>query len=459
MPDTPLPDKSLPAQSQKAQTRAAKLHRRAGLPALLPPGLLPDALEELHATIEELRVAEEEMRTQNEEILATRLVVEAERHRYRDLFEFAPDGILVTTLDGEILEANRASAALLGITPRFLKKRLLATLAAPESLPEFSARLSAPAPQALEWRLRLRRRPAGTFQAAVSVSPVAVPPGAAPALRWQVRDITAQVQAQAEAQAALREAEVRQECLAESLERVLLPATPLAAFPTLAVAVRRAAGASKAESGGGFLDMFSLPDGAVALTVGSVSGGGNTAAALTAEVKYALRVFLREAHRPASALARLNEFLCEAVRLGDFPAGRSAAASAAVLDTYTGETLFAGGGGAPLLVLRADGTAKTAHADGPRLGVQPGTVYEEQCPRLGPGDTLLLTDIIRVASPSGEPPGTARLAEIAAAALSGTVDEAADNVLAQVRAWTGGSPPDDASLLLARRAPKSAADA
>ena len=106
-----------------------------------PRGLLPQAMEELQLSVEELRVAEEEMRVQNEELSRSRLRLEAERQRYQDLFEFAPDGYLVTDLEGVILEANRAAARLLNISPRFLRKRGLGTLIASHDLSEFQTRL------------------------------------------------------------------------------------------------------------------------------------------------------------------------------------------------------------------------------------------------------------------------------------------------------------------------------
>ncbi|HBY80229.1 MAG TPA: PAS domain-containing sensor histidine kinase, partial [Cyanobacteria bacterium UBA11148] len=50
---------------------------------------------------------EEEVRLQNEELIVARQAIEAERQRYRELFEFAPDGYLVTDIYGLIQEANR----------------------------------------------------------------------------------------------------------------------------------------------------------------------------------------------------------------------------------------------------------------------------------------------------------------------------------------------------------------
>ena len=69
-------------------------------------------LNEFSTIAEELHVAGEEIRQQNEELLATRKDLETERHRYADLFEFAPDGYFVLTPQGVIQEANRAGDGL-----------------------------------------------------------------------------------------------------------------------------------------------------------------------------------------------------------------------------------------------------------------------------------------------------------------------------------------------------------
>src|SRR5262245_22758794 len=82
--------------------------------------LLAEVATELQVSLEELRVAEEELRQQNDELIIAQQTIEAERQRYRDLFEFAPDGYLVTNATGTVKEANRATAILLGVSQRAL---------------------------------------------------------------------------------------------------------------------------------------------------------------------------------------------------------------------------------------------------------------------------------------------------------------------------------------------------
>jgi len=82
--------------------------------------LLAEAMESLQTSFEELCVAEEEMCIQNEELIAVNQKLHAEHRRYLELFDLAPDGYLVTDLDGTIQEANLAAATLLNIHREFL---------------------------------------------------------------------------------------------------------------------------------------------------------------------------------------------------------------------------------------------------------------------------------------------------------------------------------------------------
>ncbi|NJL21150.1 MAG: PAS domain-containing protein [Leptolyngbyaceae cyanobacterium SM1_3_5] len=76
---------------------------------------LQEAYEELAASNEDLQVAEEELREQNEELAIAHQTAAGEQQRYQNLFNFAPDGYIVTDMSGMVQEANQAIAALLHV--------------------------------------------------------------------------------------------------------------------------------------------------------------------------------------------------------------------------------------------------------------------------------------------------------------------------------------------------------
>lgn len=550
-----------------------------------PRGLLPQALEELQLSVEELRVAEEEMRVQNEELGRGRLRLEAERQRYQDLFDFAPDGYLVTALDGTISEANRAASRMLGISTRFLKKRSLATLIAPPGLAEFQPRLKALAQSgegASEWVVQMRCRPSGKFAAAITAARFQGLLGEEPTLRWLIRDITGRVEAEEaratlalaeashaeaeevqrrtkeileivtdmqvaldpewrfvslnasaargvrtagydpealigqvtwdvfptslgrefetetvqavaagrnvefeaffeelgswlqvrvfpaengvswyasnvterrEAEAALRASYERERRIAETLQEILLHTPSPEVNGDLAIETFYEAASTEAAVGGDFSDVFTYDGGKVALVVGDISGKGLGAATLIAEVKYALRAIIREHFSPKLALARLNDFVCEAQHQGDFGSDNLVVLSLAVFDPETGLLTCLTAGGEPLLLLRADGTADAIGTNGLLLGVQRGTEYAASEAQLDPGDTLLIvTDGLTEARRGGQFFEFESLQAQAVQLLPGeTLRGFGQSVIDSVRDWSGGAFQDDVCLLLARR--------
>ena len=158
--------------------------------------MMLQALEELQTSLEELRVAEEELKQQHEELAIARATVEAERQRYHDLFEFAPDGYLVTDTVGTIWEANRAAATLLNIEQEYLIRKPLVNFIPYEERRNFRAKLN----QLLqtdwmqEWELAIKPRVGENFDAAVTVSTVRDWQGRSSGWRWLIRDITARKQ-------------------------------------------------------------------------------------------------------------------------------------------------------------------------------------------------------------------------------------------------------------------------
>lgn len=140
--------------------RVTALQQNTGDCTLQEEAWLPIALQELNTAFEELQVAEEELRAQNEALALSRQAVEAERQRYQELFEFAPDGYLVTDRNGKVQEANRAAAGLLNVSQQFLVGKLLISFLTQEARPVLRAALTQldQGTQEQEWVVRLQPR-------------------------------------------------------------------------------------------------------------------------------------------------------------------------------------------------------------------------------------------------------------------------------------------------------------
>jgi PAS domain S-box-containing protein len=162
--------------------------------------LTREMVAELHTSLEELLVMDEELRQQNEELTAVHQELITQRRRYQELFEFAPDGYLVTDRRGVIYEANHAAAALLNTPPRLLAGKPLMLYIAQKDQPAFYHRLHALQQRRLsrlEWQATIRPYERSGFLAAITVA-ASDNPVDEWAFRWLLRDINEQQQAQTE---------------------------------------------------------------------------------------------------------------------------------------------------------------------------------------------------------------------------------------------------------------------
>lgn len=161
--------------------------------------VLVEAMEDLRAALEELRVADEELRQQNEALATARSAVEAERQRYQELFDFAPDGYLITDTAGIIQEANRAAATMFGVLPHYLVGKPLMIFLDLEEHAAFCVQLRFRLPQServQEWEMRVQPRQGAPFPVALTVSPICDSQGTPVGLRWLLHDITMRKQAE-----------------------------------------------------------------------------------------------------------------------------------------------------------------------------------------------------------------------------------------------------------------------
>lgn len=180
--------------------RAWQLHQQArAVPA--QPQLLDAALHDLNVVLEELRTAYEELEQQNQALVDYRQQLEVERQRYQDLFNLAPDGYLVTDDRGIIQEANLAIAAMVQTSQAYLSGKPLALLLPEKDHSAFYttlANLDQTSPQnQLTWETQICPRQGEPIEVAMTLSYNHQKDDGSKPLRWLIRDITQQKQAEA----------------------------------------------------------------------------------------------------------------------------------------------------------------------------------------------------------------------------------------------------------------------
>jgi PAS domain S-box-containing protein len=137
----------------------------------------------------------------------------------------------------------------------------------------------------------------------------------------------------------------REHTTAETLQRSLLP-DKLPEVPGLLLAARYLPVARNMEIGGDWYDVFKLPDGRLAVTVGDVMGKGLAAAAGMGRVRNALRALALTDPRPGAVLAGLDR-LFAATEMAE----QVTTVSYLVIDPETGEGLAGNAGHLPALLI------------------------------------------------------------------------------------------------------------
>lgn len=175
----------------------------------------------LAEVLEELKTAEEDLRQQN-------ITLEQERQKYQDLFNFAPDGYLVTDPLGVIQAANQASSHLLGIPQANLINNPLIVFIATQDCSLFYDQLdrqSSPVDvvSSLEnrqqaWEITFQPRKKATFSAEVTVTPIYENADTITGLRWLIRDISHRKQAELERERAAQALDQLNQVLEQRVE-------------------------------------------------------------------------------------------------------------------------------------------------------------------------------------------------------------------------------------------------
>jgi hypothetical protein len=224
------------------------------------------------------------------------------------------------------------------------------------------------------------------------------------------------------------------------LQRALLPAR-LPQIDGLPLTARYLPAGAPDRIGGDWYDAVPMDGGVVALVVGDVAGADLAAAALTAQLRGAVRAYTLEGHPPAAVVTRANDF-----HLG-LDTGRLATlAYALVHPVQRIITVVRAGHVPPLLAAPDQAPCLLDEATGPPLGVRAGELWREATTQVAPGSALaLFTDgLLRDGGQLGTEAGLRRVVDAVSHGAVGGPDELADTLTGLVHT----PPPDDTVLLV-----------
>ncbi len=234
-----------------------------------PSPLVAEMLEELSAAIEELEVSTEEIHSQNEALADAKRQLDVESARYRDLFDLAPDGYLVTDTVGVILESNRAASELLGTAGPFLQQKPIVVFVDAADrrlvLNHLHDAVTGQHGPVLEFEARFAPPNQDSFPASVhltvgSAAGAAEPGG--PRVRWLLRDIRRRM----EAERALVTSETRYRLIAESAADVVIATDSAGCVTFASPSVRTVLSIDPADIEGASIAGFVHPDDRSALS-------------------------------------------------------------------------------------------------------------------------------------------------------------------------------------------------
>jgi len=175
----------------------------------------------------------------------------------------------------------------------------------------------------------------------------------------------------------------RERRVADTLQRALLPETlPQSARVNASAAYLP--GTQEAIVGGDWYDVFDLPDGRMAFSIGDVAGHGLQAAVVMGEVRQAFRAAAVNPKSPSLVLERANTIV------NMRPDNAIVTAIFGILDTTTATVIYAVAGHPPPILATRCGTVQTLPARGIPLGVAESVYTHDWTFTLPPGSLFTL---------------------------------------------------------------------
>ena len=163
-------------------------------------GTMNKNLEICRDALEELSACQEALRQQYDRLTSALQTAENERQRYQDLFDFAPEGYVVTDTMGVVRQANKTATALLGQPQEELRGKSLMLFVKQEERSQFHIQInrSLAEQRRHEWEIQLKPYNRTSFFASMIVLPVSDAAGKVNKLFWSIRDVSTQKWAEEE---------------------------------------------------------------------------------------------------------------------------------------------------------------------------------------------------------------------------------------------------------------------
>jgi serine phosphatase RsbU (regulator of sigma subunit)/HAMP domain-containing protein len=280
-------------------------------------------------------------------------------------------------------------------------------------------------------------------------------PDAAPSLLPAVQSLAAQIAsalqgAKAYAHELEHESVNREMALAGEIQANFLPST----LPDVPGWQLTAMLKPARQTSGDFYDVIPLPDGRLGILIADVADKGMGAALFMALSRTLIRTYaLEHDAQPAAVLTATNHRI-----LADTHAGLFVTVFYGVLDSATGELVYANAGHNPAYLLAAEDDHKTQLQEldrtGVPLGILDGAEWQQEAVHLAPNDVLLLyTDgITEAQNAEADFFDEERLREVARANVGRTALEIQEAVASEVDAFVEDAPQsDDITLMVVVR--------
>ena len=238
---------------------------------------------------------------------------------------------------------------------------------------------------------------------------------------------------------ALKEAEIN---FARQVQQALFPQR----FPRDSGLEFSAACVPAAGISGDYFDVLELPNGRLVFAIADISGKGLSAAILMSNVHAGLRILAQAGHEPAEICRQLNR------HLSHFTEGHRFATLFYAEWSRPERRLTYVNAGHTVPILVSGSGASRLERGGVPIGLLPCSDFQAGAATLRPGDLVALYSdgITEAGVLQAEPFGESKLEALILAHRKAPLDEIQREILRAVRAWSGGEPEDDMTLLLVR---------